>query len=580
MKASDARRSDLVHERLRRVVERFDEHVQVLADACAAAERDASARRSAAESEHAARVAEYDRLGDEIAALADAVLSHPMVRELGQIDVAPAPTLHEDESIEALRRLYVRRRERAFAALPGLHVPDVTRRDPSVAVDPAPDGGDVDEDEATFHVSEPSPSAVTASVEAESPAPATATADRALPASTRDDDVGTERMPVDANVSRCSACGASIPPGAEGCPSCSPRGGTVLAVADSVRDVPPEFEARPRRAWMGLLVAFFVVALMGLVGVPNVWPGVVARVPVLCSVPGLGRVIPCPRVLTTSDAVLAALQRTAQAGGGIVTLAEGTFSLPAPPPQLSGNVTIRGAGHDVSVLRIEGSGGGLRFTGGGTLQIVDVGVLLMGGGGGDVVTMTGGTVRLERIAVAGGTPGTNVTGGGLVFGGSVSGVVRDCIVQANEFGVWVAGTATPSITGCTIAANRARGVSYHGDSRGELVANTIERNGYGLTGTNYWQGVALQDRAAPVIRNNMIRDNAGIGVQYRDSSGGRFSGNRVSGNGWSIQLHAEPTASVGGLAVGVRGSDHRPSPTIASDNTFSNNYGGDFNHYR
>ena len=575
MKASDARRSDLVHERFGRIVERFDEHMKVLADACAAAERDASARRSAAESEHAARVAEYDRLGDEMAALADAVLSHPMVRELGQIDVAPAPTLHEDESIEALRRLYARRRERAFAALPGLHVPDVTRRDPLVADDPAPEGGH--EDEPTFLVSEPSPSAVTASVEAESPAPATA--DRALQASTGDDVVGTERLPVDANVSRCAACGASIPPGAEGCPSCSPRDGTVLGVADSVRDVPAEAEVRPRRAWRGLLVAVFVVALVGLVGVPNVWPGVVARVPVLCSVPGLGWVIPCLRV-TTSDALLPALQRIAQAGGGFVTLAEGTFSLPAPPPQLSGNVTIRGVGHDVSVLRIEGSGGGLRFTGGGTLQMVDVGVLLIRGGGGDVVTMTGGTVRLERIAVAGGTPGTNVTGGGLVFGGSVSGVVRDCIVQANEFGVWVAGTATPSITGCTIAANRARGVSYHGDSRGELVANTIERNGYGLTGTNYWQGIALQDRAAPVIRNNTIRDNAGIGVQYRDRSGGRFSGNRVSGNGWSIQLHAEPTASVGGLAVGVRGSDHRPSPTIASDNTFSNNYGGDFNHYR
>ena len=357
----------------------------------------------------------------------------------------------------------------------------------------------------------------------------------------------------------------------------------------------PPWWGAGRARWAIALVALLAVSIGGL----NLWPGALVRVAFLCSAPGLSSLIPCnrvvtgtpgvpptvaedpvpTRVLTSSSQLAAAIATVGQAGSGTLSVGEGVFEIQAPVV-LSGHVTIRGVAPERSVLRLVSATGGILYRGDGTLSIADIGIVLVTSGAGDVLTIGGGTARLERIAVTGGRPGGGVAGAGLVFVGGATGSARDCIVQANEFGVWIANQATPSISRCTIASNLARGVSFHGDSGGELIGNTIEGNGYARTRDDHWQGVALQESAAPSIRDNTIRDNAGIGVQYRDTSGGNFSGNRVSGNGWNIQRYADATASAGGLAIGTRNTNHQPTPTIGSGNTYSNNYGGNVIDYR
>lgn len=536
----------LVSDRFATILARFETHAaeisKLVAEAEDAAGSDLAARRDRSDAELSA----IREIRDEIEAVTKAVASHPAVQAIDGLaeEDDPPPTVLSDASIENLRRAVKLRRERVVAVLPGLRIAEpapVLVRDDAAA---PPERGQTGPDSSEI-----------------APAPSSSEATHHAVQGSSDADRAPEAEPSPA----------------------------------SFEDPATEEGARWRGGAFPLL---FAAIAIGLLVAPNVSPRLLDRMPYLCSAPLVRGLVPCdlrratvgsegagtttrPRsdAAVDSSDVAASLTAIARAGGGTLSLAPGVHEVRGPVV-LSGNVTIRGASRDDSTLRLGGRGGGIVYSGGGVLRMSGVGLVLTSNGSGDVLSVSGGAIHLDDVRFAGGTSGDGVAGAGLLLGGSTTGSVSDCLVRDNGTGIWVSGRATPTISGCTIASNLARGVGYFGATGGELVASTIEGNGYMRARNDFWQGIALEDSAAPSIRDNVIRDNAGIGVQYRDSSRGGFAGNTVVGNGWNIGRYGPSNASVGGLAIGTRGTAQRPNPSIGAGNTYDNNYGGGFTDYR
>lgn len=550
----------LASERFASIVERFEAEAkkasQLVAEAEEAAKSDLASRHARTDAELSAIRA----VRNEIDAVSYAVLQHSAVRSVDGLaeENDPQPTVLDDPSPESLRRLVRLRRERALAMLADLRVDDLT--DGGLGGDDN-DGPPGPPDEIVLVRNEPETQpVVTPSQDVDRSDEPTSDAEP-MAASTS---VVTETLDDEGTIK------ASVEPAAEAASA-----------------------GRPRRAPYPWLVGAFAIAL---VAVPNLWPRMLDRAPFVCSVPIVRGLVPCDRralsaesgsggtrsptdgTIVSSD-VAARLATIVRQDGGTLTVPPGVHEVRGPVA-LSGDVTIQGASSDQSILRITSRGAGISYSGSGVLRVSGVGLSLASSGTGDVLSASSGTVRLNDVAFSGGTAGGGAVGAGLLLGGSVTGTVADCVVRDNGTGIWVSDRAAPSISGCKIGPNQARGIGYFGRSSGELVDNTIEGNGYMPARDDYWQGIALEDGAAPSIRDNVIQNNAGIGVQYRDNSAGRFVGNTVVGNGSNIRTYAPSTASVGGVAIGTRGTGQQPSPSIGSGNRYEGNYGGDLNDYR
>jgi parallel beta-helix repeat protein len=170
-----------------------------------------------------------------------------------------------------------------------------------------------------------------------------------------------------------------------------------------------------------------------------------------------------------------------------------------------------------------------------------------------------------------------VSGAGLHLAGSTTGTVRDCRSSGNFLGIGVSNQARPTIERCAITNNLTRGVYFIDGSGGELRGNTIANNGFDEDRRNWWQGVAVRNMASPTIRNNIVEDNAGVGIHVWEEARGVIDGNTIRNNGRNIGATG---SHYGGIAIGFRGDNKRPNPTVGPNNTFTNNRGGAVNDYR
>jgi hypothetical protein len=225
----------LVDERYRDALQRFR---QLERDLQRERETTSSANAAALEARQEGirqRVRELEVLHDEIAALGDAIVAHPEIRNLPEARVTPPATVHDADPGAVFREIVTRQRERVADL--GLElVPPPTSTPPD-------------------------------------------TEDRATASDSEQTDQGSSD--VDAVVS-CHHCGAERVPGSLTCPSCGRRVG-----------MPPSEDTDAAKArgcgsgcgWTFLVLVF---ALWAAVAFLNGEPGVVRQSTWMCDVPLLG----------------------------------------------------------------------------------------------------------------------------------------------------------------------------------------------------------------------------------------------------------------------------------------------------
>lgn len=553
-------------------LKRFRALAAELVEARSAAEHASAAELTEKLDKNRARLEELQRLADEVFSMAVAVADHPEVIDLPEASRAPPPTVHDDTPDFVLRDTHGSLRDRLEELLPDLDVdPDAERHD--------------------------TPTEPCASPSPPSPGETTEPSDDAVPLDETLDEV-TGSTPTDGSDRRCPHCGAGIDSDIDSCPSCGEQVRAPIFAPDSdSADAVGDSGQADAGGGFGAFVRYLLLIAVLLVAFANVWPPALDHAPVACEVPWVQDAIPCrgprsglrglalelverwipsmPTGVDSAQELVLALTRVARQEHGTIQIAAGTYVLDAPIT-LSGDVALRGQGMGETIIRLTGPA--FVYAGDQTWTASNLTFARSHASTGDLIVVADGNVRFDRVAVVGARGTSSTPGAGMLFAGTSGGTVRDCSVTGNTFGIVVTERATPTIVDCTIDRNAHRGVSFHDRGGGVIRDSTISNNGY-ASGDDFWQGVGLEDEASPSVVDNDVRRNAGVGIQYRDRSGGSASGNRITGNGWNIRDYGSPQSSTGGIAIGTNGTDQRPTPTLAS-NVFDDNYGGEINDYR
>ena len=272
--------------------------------------------------------------------------------------------------------------------------------------------------------------------------------------------------------------------------------------------------------------------------------------------------------------------RTNAPGMVRVEIPSGTYTL-QQPLELTGSVHLRGAGEGATILR-SGHPGHIVRIAEGSHRIEGLTLSYTGSAPAHGILVTCCSLELVNAVVEGAMDGPDHLGIGVNIRGNTQALIQSSTIQRNGFGIAITDQASATIRDSRIIANRGRGLSMHNSAAGTITNNTIADNGYGPDGNGFWQGIALQNNARPTIERNEVRGNAGIGIQFWNTSGGVVRDNRLVDNGSNIAANAPPNASAGGIAIGVSGraAEHQPSPTIDANNTFSGNFGGTVRDYR
>ena len=208
---------------------------------------------------------------------------------------------------------------------------------------------------------------------------------------------------------------------------------------------------------------------------------------------------------------------------------------------LSGNglrgVHIAGASNNL----VEGNLIGLNAAGTGVLGNSDSGVLIDGSSTGNTI---GGTTFAARNVISGnGFQGVHITNG-----------ASDNLVEGNAMGVNAAGTAprgntldgvlidagasyntiggTAAGAGNTISNNADAGVALNGAGKGnQIVADTINSNGYGQPTAGMGDGVSIVSSANTSVIDCVIDSNRDWGILAQGSASLLLSGNTTVNNG-------------------------------------------------
>ena len=312
---------------------------------------------------------------------------------------------------------------------------------------------------------------------------------------------------------------------------------------------------------------------------------------------------------------------------GLITLPRGTHHL-STPLVIDRPLRIEGSGVRTTSLVFTGDGSLLTFVGPGTLSIADTALIRQTPTAGNVVTAESGSVEITRARLSGASAGQGYSGAALSLAGHSHGALISSTVENSTLGVLVSGDATARIVNSTvqgnthglyfasrssgtierstiqnntaegiiltddsrtqieyntIKANGARGLSYLQRSHGTATGNTVTENGFGAERTNYWQGIGVQDQAAPVLVSNTVTNNAGVGIHFLRSAAGAARDNTVSGNGANrdtyLRTQGLTTVNAGGIVVGFLGRPDHPTPILES-NRVTRNVGGDIVDYR
>lgn len=191
--------------------------------------------------------------------------------------------------------------------------------------------------------------------------------------------------------------------------------------------------------------------------------------------------------------------------GGVVQLAEGSYKKDEQfPLQIPDGVTV--ASDDSRTAVIEGSG-------------------LFG-------AMTVAVVLGDRAQIRGVTI-TSREGSGIVATEGNALIIGNRLIDCQQSGIVVMGTAHPFISKNEFIDNGVTGLSMSASAKGEVRQNRFERTGYGIT---------LSDRAAPLVIDNQLVANRG-GLSITNDARPVLRKNKVRNNQESalwIQDRAQP----------------------------------------
>jgi parallel beta-helix repeat protein len=122
-------------------------------------------------------------------------------------------------------------------------------------------------------------------------------------------------------------------------------------------------------------------------------------------------------------------------------------------------------------------------------------------------------------------------GTGVWVESSVPNITNCTFTNCGREGVFVSGTAKPSITDNNFVQNNAGGLVLARNSKGEILRNTFAKNGLGLAisdfsapiiaGNKFIEnktGIALSREARPVLRNNLVENNLQGGLLINGSA--------------------------------------------------------------
>ncbi|MGB7251081.1 MAG: DUF1565 domain-containing protein, partial [Phormidesmis sp.] len=160
--------------------------------------------------------------------------------------------------------------------------------------------------------------------------------------------------------------------------------------------------------------------------------------------------------------------------GSIVQLGSGTYhglSGEQFPLAIPAGVSIVGTPQSVTIQ------GGGRYAGAGANQPINVTAVL------------GDRAQIRDVKI------TNPNGSGLLSHTGTALIINNRLVDCQQHGVWVTGSAHPFISKNEFTENGATGLMLVNQAKGEIRQNQFTRNGY---------GISLADSSAPLIIDNQF----------------------------------------------------------------------------
>ncbi|MGB7274932.1 MAG: DUF1565 domain-containing protein [Geitlerinemataceae cyanobacterium] len=193
----------------------------------------------------------------------------------------------------------------------------------------------------------------------------------------------------------------------------------------------------------------------------------------------------------------------------VILLASGTYNTNSGesfPLRLKPGVTIQG--------NPETRGEGIVISGGGTIDRLNVALVAADGAG-----LVGVTV-------------TNSEGYGLWIDSASPTILNNTFTGNRQDGMAIGGSGAPIVRGNQLIDNDASGMTVAGTSRADIRENTFEGSDVGLAIAdkavplvmsnqiaNNADGVVVRQNAQPILRGNVITDNDRYGVVVRDRAG-------------------------------------------------------------
>jgi serine/threonine-protein kinase len=215
--------------------------------------------------------------------------------------------------------------------------------------------------------------------------------------------------------------------------------------------------------------------------------------------------------------------------GGTITLGAGTYRL-VYGMKIEKSFTLVGAGMDESEIVSGFDGHVIRVESEGILAAQDLTFRHDGEQVADVVVVQDGRVDFSRCRFTGAVYAEGEGNrAGIRFLGSAGGAVRESeIVDNDNTGIMVDERAAPVLEDNLLLDNSMVGIGYMGQASGTARGN--ECSGSSV-------GVAVTVEARPTLEQNVFSANE-YGMAYWDSAGGKASQNECTGNRVGIGVSA------------------------------------------
>ncbi len=211
--------------------------------------------------------------------------------------------------------------------------------------------------------------------------------------------------------------------------------------------------------------------------------------------------------------------------GVIIQLAPGEYSTAEKfPIMLKPDVTLKGNDRNY--------GKTVKIKGGGTY-------LSRSFAGQNVAIVTENNTQIIGVTIS----NENLRGTGIWIESNNAKIINSSLTQNHREGIFIAGSATPTIINNQIVYNRGNGISITSTSSGIISNNYFARTGIAINigGTanpqilenkiiNNRHGILITDKSSPVIENNIIINNSEYGIFITGQTNPTISNNKLKGN--------------------------------------------------